>query len=68
MTDHATRVRDCASALKTAIQEATAEGYRVAWAGRLAELDTIAVSETGKVKPVETPKVATFGSPKKSKD
>jgi hypothetical protein len=50
MTDHATRVRECADALKAAIAAAVADGYRVDGAGNL---DGIGVSETAKVKQPE---------------
>lgn len=45
-------VRDAARALKTAIAEAEAEGFRVDWPARAADLDAIGISETGKVKAV----------------
>jgi hypothetical protein len=50
MTDHATRVRECADALKAAIADAVADGYRVDGVGNL---DGIGVSETAKVKQPE---------------
>lgn len=49
--NHATRVRECASALKTAIADAVADGYRVDGVGNL---NDIAVSETAKVKQPES--------------
>jgi hypothetical protein len=39
-------VRDAAGALKSAIAEATAAGYRVAWPANADGLDSIAVSAT----------------------
>jgi hypothetical protein len=42
-------VRDAAAALSTAITEAVAAGYRVAWPSNPTGLDTIAISETGAV-------------------
>lgn len=42
-------VRRAAAALKAAIEAAVAAGYRVAWPASAAELDRIAVSETGRV-------------------
>jgi hypothetical protein len=50
MIDHATRVRECADALKAAIADAVADGYRVDGVGNL---DGIGVSETAKVKQPE---------------
>jgi hypothetical protein len=48
-------VRDAARSLKTAIDEATAAGYRISWPSNVAGLDTIAISETGAVKPAAAP-------------
>lgn len=42
-------VRDAAAALKTAIAEAVAAGYRVDWPGNADDLDKIAISATGAV-------------------
>jgi hypothetical protein len=47
MIDHATRVREHADALKAAIADAVADGYRVDGVGNL---NGIGVSETAKVK------------------
>jgi hypothetical protein len=41
-----TVVREAAKALRKAIDEATAAGYRIAWPSNVAGLDTIAISET----------------------
>lgn len=68
MADLESNVRAAATALHDAIVAAQAAGYLVPFPRMLDELNRIAISETGKVKPAETPKVATFGSPKKPKD
>jgi hypothetical protein len=53
MANNEQAVRDAAAALKTAITEAVAAGYRVEWPSNVAGLDTIAISETGKMKQPE---------------
>jgi hypothetical protein len=60
MIDHATRVRECADALKAAIADAVADGYRVDGVGNL---DGIGVSETAKVKQPEPAADAVEESP-----
>jgi hypothetical protein len=42
-------VRDAAVALKTAIADATAAGYRIVWPANATELEQIAISATGAV-------------------
>lgn len=59
-------VRDAALELQIKITEAVAEGYRVVWPGSAADLDKIAISETGAVKQQEfAPRkpVPTFNRP-----
>lgn len=53
MANNEQAVRDAASALNTAITEAVAVGYRIAWPSNAAGLDTIAISETAAVKQPE---------------
>jgi hypothetical protein len=55
MADKEKPVRDAALALKTAIDEATAAGYRIEWPGNPSGLATIAISETGRVGEAEKP-------------
>lgn len=54
-------VRDAALALKTAITEAAAAGYRVEWPGKADDLDRIAVSSTSKVVEEAKPPAASTG-------
>lgn len=54
-TNHETTVREAALALKKAINEADAAGYRIAWPGNAASLEHIAISETGRVGATEKP-------------
>lgn len=64
MDNHEQAVRDAAAALKTAIESATAAGYRVHWPGRAADLDRIEISGTARVVTTEPAKPAapqTFG-------
>lgn len=68
MANNEQAVRDAAVALKRAIVEAVAAGYRIDWPNNAAGLDTIAISETGVVKqpepepkPASRPAAKTFG-------
>jgi hypothetical protein len=65
MANHEQAVRDAASALKEAIIEAQAAGYRVDLPAQVADLDKVAISETGSVvkEPVERKPVSTFNRP-----
>lgn len=54
MANHEQAVRDAAVALKVAITEATAAGYRVHWPTNAVDLDKVAISETGAVVKDET--------------
>jgi hypothetical protein len=58
-------VRDAALALKTAIEEAVAAGYRVDLPSLAGDLDKIAISETGKMvrDRIERKPVSTFSRP-----
>lgn len=46
MANHEQSVREAAANLKKAIEAATSAGYRIAWPGNVAALDTISISET----------------------
>ena len=48
-------VRDAAAALKTAIAEAEAAGYRVDWPANAGGLGAIGISETGRMKAAPAP-------------
>lgn len=65
MANHEQAVRDACVALKTAIEEAQAAGYRVNLPAQVADLDKVAISETAKVKPdvPERAPVATLHRP-----
>lgn len=59
MSNNEQAVRDAAEALKTAINEARAAGYRVDWPGNSDGLDRISISATDAV--VEDVKPRPFG-------
>lgn len=46
-TNYEQNVRDAAEALRAAVEEAEANGYRVSLPGRASDLGAIAISETG---------------------
>lgn len=66
MANHEQAVRDAAVALKKAITEAEAAGYRVNLPAQAGDLDKVAISETSKVAKEETltrKPLSTFGRP-----
>jgi hypothetical protein len=66
MVNHEQAVRDAALALKTAIGEAVAAGFRVNLPAQVGDLDKVAISETAKMPPREPltrPPVSTFKQP-----
>jgi hypothetical protein len=66
MANNEQAVRDAAAALKKAITEAKAAGYRIHWPSNADGLDTIAISETSAVKQPERESGVALTRPAKS--